>query len=95
MNHLEHLTLKLAKVQGEFINLWERSGESSVIFVTHDLEEAVLLADRVIVMTARPSRIKNDTLIDLPRPRVIDELRFDEKFKDAEHRIWKERDEII
>ena len=35
-------------------------------------------------------------LIDLPRPRVIDELRFDDKFKDAEHRIWKElRDEII
>ena len=84
------------KVQGEFINLWERSRESSVIFVTHDLEEAVLLADRVIVMTARPGRIKSDTLIDLPRPRVIDELRFDDKFKDAEHRIWKElRDEII
>ena len=77
------------KVQGEFINLWERSGESSVIFVTHDLEEAVLLADRVIVMTARPGRIKSDTLIDLPRPRVIDELRFDEKFKDAEHRIQR------
>ena len=83
-------------VQGEFINLWERSGESSVIFVTHDLEEAVLLADRVIVMTARPGRIKSDTIIDLPRPRVIDELRFDDKFKEAEHRIWKElRDEII
>ena len=61
-----------------------------MIFVTHDLEEAVLLADRVIVMTARPGRIKSDTLIDLPRPRVIDELRFDDKFKDAEHRIWKE-----
>ena len=84
------------KVQGEFINLWESSGESSVIFVTHDLEEAVLLADRVIVMTARPGRIKSDTLIDLPRPRVIDELRLDDKFKEAEHRIWKElRDEII
>ena len=84
------------KVQGEFINLWERSERVRVIFVTHDLEEAVLLADHVIVMTARPGRIKSDTLIDLPRPRVIDELRFDEKkFKDAEHRIWKERDEII
>jgi NitT/TauT family transport system ATP-binding protein len=83
-------------VQAEFVSLWEKSKESTVIFVTHDLEEAVLLADRVLVMTARPGRIKSDNLIDLPRPRVIDELRFDEKFKAAEHKIWKElRDEII
>ena len=83
-------------VQAEFIRLWEGAEHRTVIFVTHDLEEAVLLADRVIVMTARPGRIKSDTLIDLPRPRVIDELRFDQAFKDAEHRIWEElRDEII
>tara|TARA_B110000438_G_scaffold286473_1_gene317746 strand:- start:646 stop:1473 length:828 start_codon:yes stop_codon:yes gene_type:complete len=82
-------------VQTEFIELWESEGKT-VIFVTHDLEEAVLLADRVIVMTARPGRIKSDTIIDLPRPRVLDELRFDEKFKKAEHRIWSElRDEIV
>ncbi|MBU97999.1 MAG: nitrate ABC transporter ATP-binding protein [Acidimicrobiaceae bacterium] len=83
-------------VQAEFISLWEKSKESTVIFVTHDLEEAVLLADRVLVMTARPGRIKSDNIIDLPRPRVIDELRFDDEFKAAEHKIWKElRDEII
>ena len=82
-------------VQTEFIELWESEGKT-VIFVTHDLEEAVLLADRVIVMTARPGRIKSDTIIELPRPRVLDELRFDEKFKKAEHRIWSElRDEIV
>ena len=82
-------------VQAEFIELWE-SESTTVIFVTHDLEEAVLLADRVIVITARPGRIKSDTIIDLPRPRIIDELRFDESFKEAEHRIWRElRDEIV
>ena len=82
-------------VQAEFIELWESEG-TTVIFVTHDLEEAVLLADRVIVITARPGRIKSDTIIDLPRPRIIDELRFDESFKAAEHRIWRElRDEIV
>ena len=84
------------KVQAEFVQLWEDAEHKTVIFVTHDLEEAVLLADRVIVMTARPGRIKSDTMIDLPRPRIIDELRFDEKFKEAEHRIWEElRDEIV
>lgn len=83
-------------VQSEFVGLWEEAANKTVIFVTHDLEEAVLLADRVIVMTARPGRIKSDTLIDLPRPRQIDQLRFDEGFKQAEQRIWEElRDEIV
>ena len=83
-------------VQSEFIDLWEKAATSTVIFVTHDLEEAVLLADRVIVMSARPGRIKSDTLIDLPRPRIIDELRFDETFNELEHKIWRElRDEIV
>ena len=83
-------------VQSEFVGLWEQSEGSTVILVTHDLEEAVLLADRVIVMTARPGRIKSDTAVDLPRPRVIDELRFDDQFRELEHQIWQElRDEII
>ena len=83
-------------VQAQFLELWYEAAHKTVIFVTHDLEEAVLLADRVIVMTARPGRIKSDTIVDLPRPRVIDELRFDPAFREAEHRIWEElRDEIV
>lgn len=83
-------------VQSEFVGLWEQAEASTVILVTHDLEEAVLLADRVIVMTSRPGRIKSDTLVELQRPRNIDELRFDERFRDIEHEIWRQlRDEII
>ena len=82
-------------VQMQFLELWAETGKT-VILVTHDLEEAVLLADRVIVIGARPGYIKSDTLIDLPRPRHIDELRFDHRFADIEHQIWKElRDELV
>jgi NitT/TauT family transport system ATP-binding protein len=82
-------------VQNEFLRLWEDTG-STVILVTHDIAEAVLLADRVIVMTARPGRIKSDQIIDIPRPRRVDLLLDDELFKEYESKIWKElRDELI
>jgi NitT/TauT family transport system ATP-binding protein len=82
-------------VQNEFLRLWEAT-TSTVILVTHDLSEAVLLADRVIVMTARPGKIKLDQIIDIPRPRLVDDLMGDEKFKNLESTIWKElRSELI
>ena len=51
-------------VQMQFLELWAETGKT-VILVTHDLEEATLLADRVIVIGARPGYIKSDTLIDI------------------------------
>jgi NitT/TauT family transport system ATP-binding protein len=82
-------------VQMQFLELWAETGKT-VILVTHDLEEATLLADRVIVIGARPGYVKSDTLVDFPRPRHIDELRFDQRFADIEHQIWKElRDELV
>jgi len=55
--------------QEEFIRLWEAE-RPTVIFVTHDLGEAILLSDRVILMASRPGRIVADIRIDLPRPRT-------------------------
>ena len=56
----------------EFLTgIWERD-RRTVLFVTHDLDEAVFLADRVLVMTARPGRIKRELRVDLPRPRAPD-----------------------
>ena len=82
-------------VQMQFLELWAETGKT-VILVTHDLEEATLLADRVIVIGARPGYIKSDTLVNIARPRHIDELRFDQRFADIEHQIWKElRDELV
>ena len=58
-------------MQEELTRLWERTGKT-IVFVTHDIEEAVYLGDRVVVMTARPGRIREEVKIDLPRPRGLD-----------------------
>jgi ABC-type nitrate/sulfonate/bicarbonate transport system ATPase subunit len=57
-----------ALMQELLLGIWERE-RKTVLFVTHDIEEAIFLASRVLVMTARPGRIKADVMIDLPHPR--------------------------
>jgi NitT/TauT family transport system ATP-binding protein len=57
-----------AKMQGFLLDVWRDSG-ASVIFVTHHIDEALALADRVVVFTAQPGRIKDVVVIDRPRPR--------------------------
>ncbi|HEX7052371.1 MAG TPA: ABC transporter ATP-binding protein [Burkholderiales bacterium] len=57
-------------MQEELTQLWERTGKT-IVFVTHDIEEAIYLADRVVVLSARPARIKEEVRINLPRPRDI------------------------
>jgi NitT/TauT family transport system ATP-binding protein len=59
-----------AKMQGFLLDVWKNSG-ASVLFVTHGIDEAVALADRVVVFTARPGRIKAIVPVDLPRPRDL------------------------
>lgn len=66
--NLDALTRGL--LRQELLNLWERE-KKTVIFVTHDLEEAVLLSDRVAVMTAAPGKINEVVEVNLPRPRNI------------------------
>jgi NitT/TauT family transport system ATP-binding protein len=58
-------------MQELLLSLWERHHQT-VLFITHDIEEAILLADRVCVMTARPGRIKKSIEVRMPRPRSIE-----------------------
>ena len=71
--------LTRAAVQQEFIKLWEER-RPTVLFVTHDLAEALFVADRVVVMSPRPGRIVVDRMLDFPRPRTDEELQYSSEF---------------
>jgi NitT/TauT family transport system ATP-binding protein len=82
-------------MEDELLNMWS-SISASVIFVTHDLEEAISLADRVCVLTSGPGTVKGIYTIDLPRPRNVTEIRFDPRFVQLYHEIWEDlRNEVL
>ena len=62
-------------MRGELLRIW-RAEQKTILFVTHDIEESVQLADRVVVMTARPARIRRIVPIDLPHPRDLSSRRY-------------------
>jgi NitT/TauT family transport system ATP-binding protein len=77
-----------AIMSNELLNLWDRL-TPTVLFVTHDLEEAIGLADKVVVITAGPGTVKAVFDIDLPRPRgAVQEIRFDKRFLELYQQIW-------
>jgi nitrate ABC transporter ATP-binding subunit len=74
------------QLQHELLQIWKRTGVTT-IFVTHSVEEAVLLADRVLVMTAGPGRIDSDFRIDLARPRDVSSPEFNALRRDVARRL--------
>lgn len=82
-------------MENELLELWSQTS-ASVVFVTHDLEEAISLADRVLVFTAAPATLKRAYQIDLPRPRNVTEIRFDPRFTRLYEQIWEDlRSEVV
>jgi NitT/TauT family transport system ATP-binding protein len=75
-------------LQEELLELWQRE-RKTVIFITHSMDEAVYLSDRVVVMTPRPGRVAEILDVPLPRPRVSEEVRRDAKFVDLTNYIWE------
>lgn len=74
-------------MQSELLRIWN-AAKKTVVFVTHQIDEAVYLSDRVIVMSARPGRIVADIRIDLPRPRNL-EVKLTPEFLRYEADIWR------
>ncbi|MGA5821393.1 ABC transporter ATP-binding protein [Kitasatospora sp. NPDC094028] len=81
-----------ALMSDQLLELWAGTGSprnaASVVFVTHDLDEAIALADRVVVMTAGPATVKEVFTVDLPRPRTVEAVRLEPRFVELYREIW-------
>ncbi len=77
-----------ARMQDDLATLWEKR-KKTVVLVTHDVEEAVHTADRVVVFSARPGRVKAAFAVELPRPRTL-EMRLSPAFAELKRAIWAE-----
>jgi NitT/TauT family transport system ATP-binding protein len=75
-------------MENELLDLWQQN-RKTVLFVTHDLEEAIALADRVVVLTANPGRVKKQFTVGLGRPRNVNDIKFDDGFRDLHAEIWE------
>ena len=75
------------RMQDALARLWEQR-KKTVLFVTHDVEEALYLADRIVVLSERPGRVKAELAVDLPRPRSF-ETRFSGGFLALKRQVWE------
>lgn len=83
-----------AVLQEELLHLWEES-KKTVVYITHSIDEAILLGDRVVLMTARPGTHKQTFAVDIPRPRTL-ETTTTPAFNDLSYSIWEAlHDEVI
>jgi NitT/TauT family transport system ATP-binding protein len=78
--------LKLV-LQQELLRLWADAG-TTILFVTHDLAEAVTLSDRVVVVSSRPGMMRTIKTIDIERPRNVFDVRFDDRFRELQQELW-------
>lgn len=76
-------------MEDDLLRIWEEK-RNTVLFVTHDLEEAIALSDRVIVMSAHPAKIKAIHTVDIPRPRNVMEGRGMHEFQDLYRIMWED-----
>jgi NitT/TauT family transport system ATP-binding protein len=76
-------------LQDQLLKLWLAS-RKTIVFITHDLIEAITLADRVVLMTSRPGRIKSIESVTIPRPRDVFQIHESQEFRSAYERLWQQ-----
>jgi len=76
-------------LQDQLLTLWSTT-HKTIIFITHDLVEAIALADRVVVMTSRPGKVKCIADVSIPRPRDVYLIHEHQEFRTTHERLWKE-----
>jgi NitT/TauT family transport system ATP-binding protein len=82
-------------LQEELLRIWEES-RNTVVFITHSIDEALILGDRVLIMTARPGTLKADIAVPFERPRRAYELRASPAFGELTYTVWSQlRDEVM
>lgn len=84
-----------ALLQEELLRIWGET-RKTVVYITHSIDEALVLGDRVLVMTARPGRVKAEVIVNLPRPRSVYELKATPAFGALVAKVWEPlRQEVL
>src|SRR5262249_51324318 len=81
-------------LQQQILDLWSAS-RKTVLFVTHDLEEAILLGSRVVLMTQRPASVRTSRNVEIPYPRTIMDLKLAPEFRSIYEQLWQDFCEVI
>ena len=82
-------------MESDLLDLWEKAGGQTVLFVTHDLEEAIGLSDRVVVLSAGPASVLSEYEVPTSRPRDLIDGRFSPDFMALYEKIWGDlRDQV-
>lgn len=82
-------------LQDEILKIWEKR-KNTIVYITHDIGEAITLADRIILMSYRPSNIKSEYIVELARPRDIKEIKHNYRFIELEKDIWEDiKNEVL
>jgi NitT/TauT family transport system ATP-binding protein len=76
------------RLHASLLEIWEKTRQT-IVFVTHDLMEAITLSDRVVIMSARPGRIKAAYRVRIPRPRDVIKVKDSEAYLEAFREIWR------
>ncbi len=77
------------QLQAELLNIWSTE-RRTIVFVTHDIEEAIALSDEIIILSRRPGKIRDTVGVDLPRPRDPVTVRFEPRFHELYKRVWSQ-----